>query len=168
MKVDCRETPEGPQKFVQTIVLDGYNAPVSAGQFLDLVLRGFYDGMEIQRADGFVVQTGDPDGPADGFVDPKTGEIRRWVAWGGGRGGRQRAVSCRNESAKCHSVRSGWVGLETGGGKGQEVRRNGLPRQPLHGETQSGRGRGLGLHGTVGRCSEICHRRRRLQRQQWR
>ncbi len=84
MKVDCRETPEGPQKFVQTIVLDGYNAPVSAGQFLDLVLRGFYDGMEIQRADGFVVQTGDPDGPADGFVDPKTGEIRRWVAGAGG------------------------------------------------------------------------------------
>ncbi|KXZ56972.1 hypothetical protein GPECTOR_1g878 [Gonium pectorale] len=77
MKVDCRETPEGPQKFIQTIVLDGYNAPVSAGQFLDLVQRKFYDGMEVQRADGFVVQTGDPDGPADGFVDPATGEIRR-------------------------------------------------------------------------------------------
>ncbi|GLC38663.1 Peptidyl-prolyl cis-trans isomerase, chloroplastic [Pleodorina starrii] len=77
MKVNCRETPEGPQTFVQTIVLDGYNAPVSAGQFLDLVQRGFYDGMEVQRADGFVVQTGDPEGPADGFVDPKTGEIRR-------------------------------------------------------------------------------------------
>jgi len=32
-----------------TIVLDGLNAPVSAGMFLDLVERGFYDGMEIQR-----------------------------------------------------------------------------------------------------------------------
>ncbi|EFJ40538.1 hypothetical protein VOLCADRAFT_108119 [Volvox carteri f. nagariensis] len=77
MKISCRETPEGPQTVVQTVVLDGYNAPVSAGQFLDLVLRKFYDNMEIQRADGFVVQFGDPEGPADGFVDPKTGDIRR-------------------------------------------------------------------------------------------
>jgi hypothetical protein len=44
-----------------TIVADGYNAPVSAGDFVDLVSRGFYNGMEIQRADGFVVQTGKPD-----------------------------------------------------------------------------------------------------------
>ena len=34
----------------------------SAGDFVDLVKRGFYDGMEIQRADGFVVQTGKPSG----------------------------------------------------------------------------------------------------------
>ena len=34
----------------------------SAGDFVDLVRRGFYTGMEIQRADGFVVQTGKPDG----------------------------------------------------------------------------------------------------------
>lgn len=27
-------------------------------------------------ADGFVVQTGDPDGPAEGFVDPGTGKLR--------------------------------------------------------------------------------------------
>jgi len=76
MKVSCSETPEGPQDVLLTIVLDGYNAPVSAGQFLDIVQRGFYDGMEIQRADGFVVQTGDPDGPSDGFVD-STGEVRK-------------------------------------------------------------------------------------------
>lgn len=69
MKVRIRETPEGPQEPTLTIVLDGYNAPVSAGQFMDLVQRKFYDGMEIQRADGFVVQTGDPDGPETGFVD---------------------------------------------------------------------------------------------------
>lgn len=58
-------------------MLDGYNAPVSAGNFMDLVLRKFYDGMTIQRADGFVVQFGDPDGPAEGFVDPDTKEVRR-------------------------------------------------------------------------------------------
>jgi hypothetical protein len=27
-------------------------------------------------ADGFVVQTGDPDGPSEGFVDPNTGKLR--------------------------------------------------------------------------------------------
>lgn len=43
-----------------TIVVDGYNAPVTAGNFVDLVDKKFYDGMEIQRADGFIVQTGDP------------------------------------------------------------------------------------------------------------
>lgn len=31
------------------IVLDGYSAPVTAGNFVDLVERHFYDGMEIQR-----------------------------------------------------------------------------------------------------------------------
>jgi hypothetical protein len=30
--VDIRETPEGPISPTLTIVLDGYNAPVSAGQ----------------------------------------------------------------------------------------------------------------------------------------
>ena len=76
MRVKCRETPEGPQTVDLTIVLDGYNAPVSSGQFMDLVNKGFYNGMEIQRQDGFVVQTGDPDGPDDGFRDPKTDAIR--------------------------------------------------------------------------------------------
>ena len=33
--------------------------------------------MEIQRSDGFVVQTGDPSGEATGFIDPSTGEVRR-------------------------------------------------------------------------------------------
>lgn len=77
MKISCKETTEGPRDVIMNIVLDGYNAPVSAGQFMDLVQKGFYNGMEIQRADGFVVQTGDPDGPADGYVDPNTKEIRR-------------------------------------------------------------------------------------------
>lgn len=58
------------------IVCDGYSAPVTAGNFVDLVNRGFYDGMEVQRADELVVQTGDPDGPASGFVDPDSGELR--------------------------------------------------------------------------------------------
>ena len=28
-------------------------------------------------ADGFVVQMGDPEGPAEGFVDPSTGNVRK-------------------------------------------------------------------------------------------
>lgn len=47
----------------------GTRPALASSQFLDLVERKFYDGMEIQRADGFVVQTGDPDGPATGFVE---------------------------------------------------------------------------------------------------
>lgn len=61
-----------------TAVVDGYSAPVTAGNFVDLVQRGFYDGLEFIRAEDFyVVQVGDPPGPEDGFVDPKTGEYRR-------------------------------------------------------------------------------------------
>lgn len=51
-----------------TMVIDGFTSPVTSGNFVDLVKRGFYDNMKIQRSDGFVVQTGDPDGEAEGFV----------------------------------------------------------------------------------------------------
>jgi peptidylprolyl isomerase len=59
-------------------VVDGYSAPVTAGNFVDLVQRGFYDGLEFIRAeDNYVLQTGDPAGPEDGFIDPKTKTYRR-------------------------------------------------------------------------------------------
>ncbi|MGD1857478.1 MAG: peptidylprolyl isomerase [Leptolyngbyaceae cyanobacterium] len=67
------ETNEGPV----TVVVDGYSAPVTAGNFVDLVERGFYDGMTFDRAEeNYVLQTGDPEGPAAGFIDPKTKEYR--------------------------------------------------------------------------------------------
>ncbi|KAG6588965.1 peptidyl-prolyl cis-trans isomerase CYP38, chloroplastic [Cucurbita moschata] len=75
MKVKVKDNPN-VDNYVFHIVLDGYNAPVSSGNFVDLVERHFYDGMEIQRADGFVVQTGDPEGPAEGFIDPSTEKTR--------------------------------------------------------------------------------------------
>lgn len=75
MKVKVKDNPN-VDECVFRIVLDGYNAPVTAGNFVDLVQRHFYDGMEIQRADGFVVQTGDPEGPAEGFIDPSTEKPR--------------------------------------------------------------------------------------------
>jgi peptidylprolyl isomerase len=64
-------------KGTMTLVVDGYNAPVTAGNFVDLVNRGFYDGLEFTRAeDNYVLQIGDPPGKEVGFVDPKTGKYR--------------------------------------------------------------------------------------------
>ncbi len=60
-----------------TVIVDGYSAPVNGGNFVDLVQRGFYDGLEfIDIEDNFVVQIGDPPGPEVGFVDPDSGEYR--------------------------------------------------------------------------------------------
>jgi len=50
------------------MIIDGYTAPITSGNFIDLVQKGFYNKMNIQRSDGFVVQTGDPDGDAVGYV----------------------------------------------------------------------------------------------------
>lgn len=60
-----------------TIVVDGYSAPINAGNFVDLVQRGFYNGLDFSRGgDDFVIQSGDPQGEEDGFIDPKTGKYR--------------------------------------------------------------------------------------------
>ena len=74
-----------------TIELDGANAPITAGNFVDLVQKGVYDGLVFHRVvrdpQPFVVQGGDPQGkdpkfPAarlgtGGFINPKTGTERR-------------------------------------------------------------------------------------------
>jgi peptidyl-prolyl cis-trans isomerase B (cyclophilin B) len=69
-----------------TIEVDGANAPISSGNFVDLVQRGFYDGTLFHRVvPGFVAQGGDPfskvenpPGPVGtgGFADPQTGKPR--------------------------------------------------------------------------------------------
>ncbi len=60
-----------------TAVVDGYNAPVTAGNFVDLVQRGFYNGLPFTRAEeSYVLQAGDPPGKEVGFVDPKTKQYR--------------------------------------------------------------------------------------------
>ena len=59
------------------VVVDGYSAPVNGGNFVDLVERGFYDGLDFNRAEDFyILQAGDPPGEADGFIDPDTNEYR--------------------------------------------------------------------------------------------
>jgi len=58
-------------------VIDGYNAPITGGAFVDLVERKFYDGLPFIRAEDFyVLQTGDPKGPEDGFIDPRSKQQR--------------------------------------------------------------------------------------------
>ncbi|AFZ26619.1 peptidyl-prolyl cis-trans isomerase (rotamase) - cyclophilin family [Cylindrospermum stagnale PCC 7417] len=73
-----------------TIEVDGTNAPITAGNFVDLVQKGVYDGLVFHRVvrepQPFVVQGGDPQSkdpkvPANrlgtgGYIDPKTGTER--------------------------------------------------------------------------------------------
>jgi len=62
-----------------TMVIDGYNAPLTGGNFVDLVDKGYYNGKKITRSDGFVVQTGDndPDGNIHGYIPPGASEERK-------------------------------------------------------------------------------------------
>jgi peptidylprolyl isomerase len=67
------ETTQG----TMTMIVDGYSAPINGGNFVDLVNRGFYDGLPFTPLeDNFVVQTGDPPGEEAGFIDPKTKQYR--------------------------------------------------------------------------------------------
>lgn len=76
MEVKVRDNPN-VDVGLMTIVVDGFNAPVTSGNFIDLVERGFYNGMDIQRSDGFVVQSGKPSAKGqDGFIDPTTRKER--------------------------------------------------------------------------------------------
>ncbi len=60
-------------------VIDGYNAPLTAGAFIDLSSKNFYSNLPINRAEEFfVLQTGDPIGEEIGYVDPET-NIERHV-----------------------------------------------------------------------------------------
>ena len=63
-----------------TTVVDGYTAPITSGNFVDLVQKGFYNGYKVQRSDGFVVQTGDAkvEGKSEknGYVPPGKTEVR--------------------------------------------------------------------------------------------
>ncbi|MEH2402480.1 peptidylprolyl isomerase [Nostoc sp.] len=73
-----------------TIEVDGTDAPITAGNFVDLVQKGVYDGLAFHRVvrepQPFVVQGGDPQSkdpkvPVDrlgtgSYIDPKTGNSR--------------------------------------------------------------------------------------------
>jgi len=58
-------------------IVDGFNAPLTAGAFIDLSSRNFYKDLPINRAEEFfVLQTGDPIGEDIGYLDPETNEER--------------------------------------------------------------------------------------------
>ncbi len=58
-------------------IVDGFNAPLTSGAFIDLASKNFYRDLPINRAEEFfVLQTGDPIGEAIGYVDPETNEER--------------------------------------------------------------------------------------------
>jgi len=58
-------------------IVDGFNAPLTAGAFIDLSSKNFYKDLPINRAEEFfVLQTGDPIGEAIGYIDPETNEER--------------------------------------------------------------------------------------------
>ena len=58
-------------------IVDGFNAPLTAGAFIDLSSKEFYKDLPINRAEEFfVLQTGDPIGEAIGYIDPQTNEER--------------------------------------------------------------------------------------------
>jgi cyclophilin family peptidyl-prolyl cis-trans isomerase len=63
-----------------TIKIELYEdlAPITANNFIDLIERGFYNGLTFHRYEpGFVIQGGDPVGNGTGdFQDPKTGRKR--------------------------------------------------------------------------------------------
>ncbi len=73
-----------------TIELDGDNAPITAGNFVDLVQQGVYDGLVFHRVvtepQPFVAQGGDPQGKdpnfpvsrlgTGGYIDPSTNTQR--------------------------------------------------------------------------------------------
>ena len=69
------------------IEVNGTDAPTTAGNFVDLVERGVYEGVVFHRViPGFVAQGGDPKGKdpnyrgqlgTNGFIDPDTGSERR-------------------------------------------------------------------------------------------
>ncbi|NER06865.1 MAG: peptidylprolyl isomerase, partial [Okeania sp. SIO3C4] len=75
---------------IVTIEVDGINAPITGGNFVDLVERNFYDGVRFHRIENqpqfSLVQAGDPfsrnpDIPLEllgsgNFVDPITNEFR--------------------------------------------------------------------------------------------
>jgi peptidyl-prolyl cis-trans isomerase B (cyclophilin B) len=63
-----------------SIELDGTNAPISAGNFVDLVQQKFYDGLVFHRVvKNFVVQGGDPKGNGTGGYIPKGSTAERRI-----------------------------------------------------------------------------------------
>lgn len=63
-----------------TMELDGDRAPITAGNFVDLVEKNFYNGLTFHRVEkGFVAQGGDPKGDGTGGYVPKGKSAERRI-----------------------------------------------------------------------------------------
>jgi peptidyl-prolyl cis-trans isomerase B (cyclophilin B) len=66
-----------------TIEIDGTNAPISGGNFVELVQKGFYNGLTFHRVEKkpqpFVVQGGDPKGNGTGGYVPAGSSSERQI-----------------------------------------------------------------------------------------
>jgi len=62
-----------------TAILDGYSAPLTTGNFLDIVHRGYYNNTNVLSSQkNFYAQLGErEDDSFDGFKDPSTGKRRQ-------------------------------------------------------------------------------------------
>ena len=67
------QTSKGDMK----AIIDGLNAQLTSGAFIDLSSKQFYRNLPINRAEEFfVLQTGDPIGEEIGYIDPESNEER--------------------------------------------------------------------------------------------
>eukprot|EP00814_Leptocylindrus_danicus_P010629 CAMPEP_0116003978 /NCGR_PEP_ID=MMETSP0321-20121206/342_1 /TAXON_ID=163516 /ORGANISM="Leptocylindrus danicus var. danicus, Strain B650" /LENGTH=411 /DNA_ID=CAMNT_0003472219 /DNA_START=94 /DNA_END=1329 /DNA_ORIENTATION=+ len=66
------EDGSGTDKVTLELIIDGYHAPLTAGNFVDLTKRGFYDKMPLKENGELLVESQDID-----FTDPKSKEARR-------------------------------------------------------------------------------------------
>lgn len=94
--IDAETIPEAKLK----ITVDGWSQPVTAGNFVDLVQRGFYNGMTIQRADGFIIQTGDSGDKDEHGFRAEDGKVRRIPLEVGLRGKKQALYGETMDEAK--------------------------------------------------------------------
>lgn len=72
--------PDGKQskEMKITVECDGWTAPITAGNWVDLVDKKVYDGLDIKRADGFVVECGDTGDAQDhGYKPAGSDTVRR-------------------------------------------------------------------------------------------
>jgi peptidylprolyl isomerase len=75
-----KEESDGEKAFV-TLIVDGFNHPLTAGNFVDLCLRGFYDGLpvyeDVFEQDGSTAKRKIFGKVEGGYRDPLTGAQRR-------------------------------------------------------------------------------------------
>src|SRR5438552_17702957 len=84
------------------IELDEENAPITAGNFIELAQKGFYNGLKFHRhVPGFVIQGGDPKGDGTGGSG-KTIKLETTSAWKHDSAGKVAMARSQNpDSASC-------------------------------------------------------------------